>query len=86
MTSVSINLEEELISILKQFNQPIERSAKELIVLELCRQGKISGGKAAELLEMQRMDFVHFASRLGQPYFAMTEEDWNNERRQSERL
>ncbi len=86
MSSVRLDLEEELIAVLRQFNQPVERSAKELIVLELCRQGKISGGKAAELLEMPRLAFVHYASRSGLPYFSMTEEEWDAERRQSEGL
>ncbi|MBI4537298.1 MAG: UPF0175 family protein [candidate division NC10 bacterium] len=86
MSSVHLDLEEELIAVLRQFNQPIERSAKELIMLELCRQARISGGKAAELLEMPRLAFVRYASRSGLPYFSMTEEEWEAERRQSERL
>jgi predicted HTH domain antitoxin len=86
MSSLHLDLEEELIAVLRQFNQPVERSAKELIVLELCRQGKISGGKAAELLEMPRQAFVDYASRSGVPYFSMADEEWDAERRQSERL
>jgi predicted HTH domain antitoxin len=45
----------------------------------LYRRGTISGGRAAELLGMDRYDFIRYAAKLGIPYFAMTEEEWNAE-------
>jgi predicted HTH domain antitoxin len=45
-------------------------------VLELYRRGTISSGKAAELLGMERFDFIKHASRLGIPFFDMTDEEW----------
>jgi predicted HTH domain antitoxin len=50
-----------------------------MIVLELYPRGTISSGKAAELLGMQRIDFIQHASRLGIPYIAMTEDEWKAE-------
>ncbi len=51
----------------------------ELIVLELYRRGHLSSGKAAELLGMERIGFIRYASRLGLPYFDMTESEWEAE-------
>jgi predicted HTH domain antitoxin len=72
MASVKIEIEEPLAAILHQTNQPVEQAGREMIVLELYRRRKISSGKAAELLGMQRIDFIQHASRLGIPYFALT--------------
>ena len=35
MSTISIHLEEDLVALLHQSNQPVERTARELIVLEL---------------------------------------------------
>jgi hypothetical protein len=64
-------------------NPPVERTARELIMLELYRRGAISGGKAASLLGMSRVEFIRYASGLGITYFTMTDDEWKNERTQS---
>ena len=84
MNTVRIELEEGLASLLHQLNQPVQQAAQELIVLELYRRGMISSGKAAELLNMSRWEFISHASHLGIPYFAMTEDEWEAERKRSE--
>jgi predicted HTH domain antitoxin len=86
MSTVSIDLEEDVVALLRQSNQPVEHAARELIVLELYRRGAISSGKAAQLLSMSRVEFIQYASRLGISYYTMTEDEWNNERTQSQRL
>ncbi|MFQ5455631.1 MAG: UPF0175 family protein [Nitrospirota bacterium] len=48
---------------------------KELTTLELYREGEISSGKAAELLDMERFEFIRHASRLGIPFLDLTEEE-----------
>jgi predicted HTH domain antitoxin len=74
------------VAVLRPLNQPLRRSVRELIVLELYRRGTLSSGKAAELLGMSRREFIHHASDLGIPYFAMTEDEWGDERTRSETL
>lgn len=80
MSSVKIEIEEPLAAILHQTNQPVQEAGREMIVLELYRRGTISSGKAAELLGMQRIDFIKHASRLGIPFFDMTEDEWEAEK------
>jgi predicted HTH domain antitoxin len=86
MSTISIDLGEDVVALLRQSNQPVERAARELIVLELYRRGAISSGKAVQLLSMSRVEFIQHASRLGIPYYTMTEDEWKNERTQSQRL
>jgi predicted HTH domain antitoxin len=86
MSSVKIEIEEPLAALLHQTNQPVQQAGREMIVLELYRRGTISSGKAAELLGMERIDFIKHASRLGIPYIDMTEDEWAAEKAASETL
>jgi predicted HTH domain antitoxin len=79
MSSVKIEIDEPLAALLHQTNQPVQAAGREMIVLELYRRGTISSGKAAGLLGMERFDFVQHASRLGIPFYQMTEDEWEAE-------
>jgi predicted HTH domain antitoxin len=79
MAGVMVQLDDELEAILDREEEPIERVALEMIVLELYRRGTISSGKAAELLGVPRYDFIQRASALGIPYFTVTSEELDAE-------
>ncbi len=76
MAILQLHLDDELIDVLQTQGEPVEGVALELIVLELYRRAVISGGKAAELLGMERFDFIRHASDLGIPFIDMTEDEW----------
>ena len=86
MTTISLVLEDELAALLHERHQSVERSARELIILEMYRRGAVSSGKAAQLLEMTRWELVRHASRLGIPFFDMTADEWDSEREMSDSL
>lgn len=86
MTTISLALEDELAALLHEPHQPVEQSARELIILELYRRRVLSSGKAAQLLGMTRAELVRYASRLGIPFFDMTADEWKAERETSEAL
>lgn len=46
----------------------------EYLIPELYRLGEISGGKAAQFVDMERFEFVRFASRMGIPFIDMDKE------------
>lgn len=85
-SAISIDLEQDLAALLQGDNHPVEETARELIILELYRRGKISSGKAAELLNMSRLEFIRHASRLGIAFFDLTDDEWRAERTQAEAL
>lgn len=76
---VTVRLDDDLAAILDNAEEPIERVALEMIVLELYRRGTVSSGKAAELLGVPRYEFIQRASALGIPYFNITPEDLDAE-------
>lgn len=67
-----VSLAPDLIRVLQSLDKPLDESVRELIVLELYRQGRISSGKAAELLGLPRFTFIQYASSLGIPFFDMS--------------
>ena len=83
---MNIPLDSELAGLLQLYGKPVGDAARELIVLELYRQGRISSGRAGELLGMARFSFVQYASQLGIPFFDMTEDEWRSELEQLRKL
>ncbi len=86
MSHVSLELDDELVEVLRPLNPSLSVAARELMVLELFRRSTISAGKAAESLRMSKQEFLARASQCGVPYFSLTEQEWEAERRQSEQL
>jgi len=86
MPSTTLDLGEDLGGFLATLGQPVEQTAREMIVLELYRRGLVSSGKASELLGISRLDFIQRASALGIPYFRFTDEEWQAEVAESKRL
>ena len=85
MDSTMLDLGKDLGGFLATLGQPIERTAREMIVIELYRRSLVSSGKAAELLGIPRLDFIQRTSELGIPYFRFTEEEWQAEVAESKR-
>ena len=75
MSTVNLNLDEDLVGILGELQQPVDKAAVELIVLELYRMGRLSSGRGAAALGMSRLDFIQHASDLGIAYLRLSPED-----------
>ena len=78
-TAVTLQIDDDLSSLLHTCERTAEQSARELIVLELYRQHRISSGKAAQLLGTGKIDFIQRASVLGIAYIDMTPEELQQE-------
>jgi hypothetical protein len=81
MSRIPVLLDEDVTALLGDSPEAIERSALEMIVLELYRRHDISAGRAAELLHLDLLTFARWAGSLGVPYFDMTSEQWKHELR-----
>lgn len=79
MSTVTIELRDEVETLLRELDQPLDRAVRELMITELYRRHSISAGKAAELLDMDRTAFIHYSSRLGIPFFDMAPEEIQRE-------
>ena len=76
MESQFVALKPDFANLLRPLTDlPLDEFAEELVVLELYRRRQISSEKAAELLGMERISFIQYASRLGVPFFDMTQQE-----------
>jgi len=86
MNGLTLNLDSEMVALLRQSGRPVADVAKELLAMELYRRGAISGGKAAEVLGLSRLEFIHHADQLDLPYFSMSNDEWREEAAWSEEV
>lgn len=86
MSITTLELGEDLTRVLQTLERPLEQMARELIVLELYREHRISSGKAAELLGTSKIDFIKHASSLGIPYIDMSREEFEREMAEVEEI
>ncbi|MBI5568290.1 MAG: UPF0175 family protein [Chloroflexi bacterium] len=76
--TLQIALPTDFLALLGAQSQATE-VAKEFIVLGLYQEGRISGGKAAELLGLTKRGFVSLLARKGLDYFRLTADEWAEE-------
>lgn len=69
----TIQIDDELLAALPGGEPGAAEQLREFAVLELYRRRVLSSGRAAELLEMDREEFIRYASRLGVPYLGLDE-------------
>ena len=76
--TLQIVFPKDLLALLGAQPQAAE-TAKEFVTLGLYQEGRISGGKAAELLGLTRRGFVSLLARKGIDYFRLTPDEWAEE-------
>jgi len=86
MTSARIELDDDLVAVLEELQRPVKQAARELIVLELYREGELSSGRAAQLLGLEREDFIRRASAQGIPHFQLQGRELDQELDASKKL
>ena len=72
---MTLQIEDDLSPFFTEPERRPEQALRELIVVELFRRRLISGGRGAELLGMDRLEFIRRAGELGIPYFDMSREE-----------
>lgn len=75
MKQTAIELDDDFLSFVAKRKKDVPRKLKELAILELYRRKEISSGKAAQLLGMERFEFIRYASHLGIPFFDITKKE-----------
>jgi predicted HTH domain antitoxin len=74
-SSVSVNIPEDLLNRIPDEAGDVEARVTEALVLHLFQTGRLSLGRAADTLGIEKDEFRRLISRRGVPYFNMTVED-----------
>lgn len=76
--TLPITFPREFLALLGAPSQAAE-AVKEFTILGLYQEGRISGGKAAELLGLTRRAFMALLARRGIAYFRLDPQEWEAE-------
>ena len=80
MTTQAIELNADLLRFLRPLSdRPLNELSEELMVMELYRRRQLSSGKAAEILNMERFEFIRYAARQGISLLDMSDDEFANE-------
>ena len=70
--ALAFELPRDLLEVMDVAEPEVGLRVQELVALELYREGKISGGKAAEIAGKSKREFVAILARNGLAYFQDT--------------
>lgn len=79
MVNLEVSLPKELFLTMGITKTEAAKEMRGLVVLEMFKKGKVSSGKAAELLGMRKRDFIEFLDKEGIPFFDYTKEELEEE-------
>ncbi|MBI4378673.1 MAG: UPF0175 family protein [Nitrospinae bacterium] len=74
MKTIAIEIPDEIINLLGSEEEAV-KEAKEALVLDLVRRGKVSKGKAAELVGISLWDLPDLLAKYRIPWFDYSKED-----------
>ncbi len=78
-TILHISLPREFAALLGPVQTQAAQAVKEFAVLGLFQEGRISAGKAAELLGLTHRGFIALLARKGIDYFRLGPQEWEAE-------
>ena len=64
-----VKLDARVIPLVTKRRQDVAGKLRELAVIELFREGRLSSGKAADILGLERLEFFALLHQLGVPFF-----------------
>jgi len=70
----------------EKFVTAAQQVVQERTVIRLFEQGDISSGYAADLLGMNKHDFIQLLAKQGVPFFNYSPEEWEQELKNVERV
>ena len=73
--TVCLQFPRDLLGALEIPQEQLEVRLRELIVLQLFREGRISSGKGAELLGLSKLQFIQLLAQHGLFYFTESPEE-----------
>lgn len=79
MASIHLDLPDSVLLAAGQSPEEFAREAKFLLALKLFEVGRISSGRAAELCDFPRVEFLFRASRMKVPVADLDEEELDRE-------
>ncbi len=75
----TVEVDDDLAELVEQ-QQDLGQATREALVMDLFRSGKVSSGRACELLGLDHDGFLRRADALDVPVYLTTEAEWEREK------
>jgi predicted HTH domain antitoxin len=75
----TVEVDEDVAELVEE-DEDLRHATREALVMKLFRTGKVSSGRACELLGLDHDGFLRLANALDVPVYLTTEEDWEREK------
>jgi len=75
METFPVQLDTRVVPLIAKRKRDVPATLRELAVVELFREARVSSGKAAEVLGMERLEFLALLHRLRVPFFDQDPEE-----------
>ena len=82
---ITITIPSEILPIVAKKKRDVPIKVLEFLILELYRLGELSSGKAAQYLNMERFEFVRFASGMGVPFIDLDKDEISEDFKEAHR-
>jgi len=82
---ITITIPSEILPIVAKKKRDVPIKVLEFLILELYRLGELSSGKAAQYLNMERFEFVRFASGRGVPFIDLDKDEISEDFKEAHR-
>ena len=76
---IKLSLPEDLVLSIGLPEEKLTFDIKKVYLFDLFSKGKISSGKAAEILGVSKIKFIDLLNDNGIPYYDYTEDEWHEE-------
>ena len=75
----TVELDDELAELVER-DEDLRNATREALVMKLFRAGRVSSGRACELLGLDHDGFLRLANRFDVPVYLTTEDEWEREK------
>ncbi len=82
---ITITIPSEILPIVAKKKGDVPIKVLEFLILELYRLGELSSGKAAQYLNMERFEFVRFASGMGISFIDLDKDEISEDFKEAHR-
>jgi len=86
MAPVQIELDQDVVAVLEGLRRPAKDAARDLIVIELYREGTLPAAGEPSSSRVSREEFIRYASAPGVPYFKLAGNELRREIADSDSL
>lgn len=87
LVTFKVSIPKDLLGIALGLNeQKVQKEFKEWLIISLFQEGRISSGKATDLLKLKKREFLNLLDKKGIAHFNYSSQEWEEELEAAKKL